>query len=198
MKDKIGSVVRALNAVKLEYLGILLDLTIKLGGKDAAFWYGRLVAVSKEVVESASTILNIITIFPNLSLQERITLGKYDWVNPDINDNRFPYNESTVGEWEYDLYHPNRQISSEDAKKEAEVDGWQVAEVEHLLAFGQAFPEEQRKYPIIALGSVCEVSGVRHVLGLWTDGSRRGLYLDWWRGDWRSSYRFLRVRKTKN
>lgn len=74
MKDKIGSVVRALIAVPYEYLGILLDLAIKLGGKDGAFWYQRLVTVSKEVVESTGDMFNASEYFTTRS-------GLYVWVD---------------------------------------------------------------------------------------------------------------------
>lgn len=195
MKDKIGNVVRALVAVPQEYLGILLDLAIKLGGKDGSFWYQRLVAVSKVMMESAGEVFNTIIVASGLALTERISLGSYDWVNGDINEKRFPHDATTIGEWEWKLVHLNRDISSDDAKLAVEVDGFTCAKVEHLLAFGEAFPEEQRKYPIVALGSVCEVHGARRVLALWRDDSKRSLDLHWWDGDWCSGYRFLVVRK---
>jgi hypothetical protein len=141
---------------------------------------------------------NIITVLSGLKLTERIARGKYGSVNSDINEKRFPHDVTTVGEWEFKLAHPNRSISSEDAKKESEAGGWSSAKAEHLFAFGEAFPEEQRKYPIVALGSVCEVRGSRRVLALWDDGGKRGLGLSWWCGGWRPFCRFLVVRKVQS
>ena len=138
-----------------------------------------------------------ITVLQNITTLERIAIGKHEWKNPEITNKRFPHDPMTVGEWEYDLYHPNRIISSDDAKSGAEVDGWLVAKAENLLALGQAFPEEQRKFPIIALGSVCEGDGSRRVLGLWSSASERSVNLYYWRGGWDPDYRFLRVRRVK-
>ncbi len=146
----------------------------------------------------AQAVRNTITVVSDLVLQQRIANGKYGWINSNINEKRFPHDVTTVGEWEYDLYHPNCDISSEDAKSRAEVDGFIVAKAEHLLSFGESFPEEQRKYPIIALGSVCEVDGGRRVLALWDGDGRRDLRLYCWSAGWDSRCRFLRVRKVQS
>lgn len=143
----------------------------------------------------AQAVRNTLTVLPYLTILERIALGAYDWKNDAITNQRFPHDVMTVGEWEYDTYHPDCSISSEDAKNGAEVDGWIVAKAEHLFAFGQAFPDVQRKFPIIALGSVCEVSSRRRVLELWGSGFRRVVNLYCWRVVWGSGCRFLRVRK---
>ncbi len=150
-----------------------------------------------ELPPFAPAVQNTITVLPNLILAERIALGKYDWKNGDITESRFPHNTATIGEWEYDLYHPNLSLSSEDAKSSAEVDGWVVAEAEHVLAFGATFPDVQRKFTVIALGSVCTVRGSRCVLVLWYVRGERYLDLGGWGGTWYSDYRFLRVRKVK-
>lgn len=167
----------------------------KMGGVEIAdaFLRGEYV-----LTKISQAIRNTITVVSNLTLEQRIALGKYGWRNSDINEKRSPHDVATIGEWEYDLYHPNRDISSEDAVVGAEVDGWIVAKAEHLLSFGESFPEEQRKYPIIALGSVCGVGDGRHVLGLWVDGSGRRLVLRCWSDDWDSRVRFLRVRKVQS
>lgn len=167
----------------------------KMGGPEIALAFLRGEYVLTKITQA---IRNTITVASDLALEQRIALGKYVWINSDINEKRFPHDTTTVGEWEYDLYYPNRDISSEDAVASAEVDGWIVAKAEHLLAYGESFPEEQRKYPIIALGSVCEVGGYRCVLGLWDVDGRRRLCLSYWSGGWGSDCRFLRVRKVQS
>lgn len=145
----------------------------------------------------AAQVQTTLTVPPHLTILERIALGVYDWKSEDITGKRFPHDAATVGEWEFDLFYPNCSISSEDAVSRAEVDGWTVAKAEHLLAFGQAFPEEQRKFPIIALGSVYSVFSGRYVLALWSDDGKRGVVLDGWGVGWGSNYRLLRVRKVE-
>lgn len=157
--------------------------------------------VSKVKPSPPSSVLgvtkNIITVPADLSLLERIALGKYDWKSREIAEHQFPHNIRTIGEWEYDLHHPNLVSSSGDAKSTAEVDGWIVAEVEHGLAFAAASPDEQRKGPIIFLGSVCKLGNSRSVIGLWGDRKGRSLHLNRWDGTWHKNCRFLRVRKVE-
>jgi hypothetical protein len=56
------------------------------------------------------------------------------------------------------------------------------------------YPEEQRKFPVVALGSVAEVRGERNVPDLYRRGAERDLNLSWLDGDWIGSCRFLAVR----
>ncbi|MEI6553201.1 MAG: hypothetical protein WCO09_01410, partial [bacterium] len=74
---------------------------------------------------------------------------------------------------------------------------WEPAKIENLLAYGAKNPEEQRKFPIVGLGSVGEVGGYRYVPCLRRYVSRRDLGLGCWDGGWRDYYRFLAVRKIK-
>ncbi len=143
------------------------------------------------------TTSNTITVLPDLTIADRLTSGNYDWKNPNITKERFPDDLATVGEWEFDLYHPNCALSADAARLGAEVDGWVVAKWEHLLAYGVAFPETQRKFPIIALGSVCRVGLIHCVLGLFFGGRGRLVNLCNRGGGFDPYYRFLRVRKVQ-
>lgn len=143
--------------------------------------------------------LIILTVDYGLTLEQMIAVGNYDWKNDDLTDKRFPIKGDGVQEFEACLIHPNRSISSEDCiqliKDTDKTNPWEPAQTEHLLAFGAKYPEEQRKFPIIALGSVGEVDGNRGVPCLDEDGSKRGLHLPWFGGGWRARCRFLAVRK---
>jgi hypothetical protein len=134
-----------------------------------------------------------------LSLQETAicvcTLPKHI----DITSECFPIVGEGKVEFEDTLFHFDRDISSEDALAEiAKADPknpWMPAKAENTLTYGAKNPEEQRKYPIVGLGSVAEVGGSSGVLFLREDGSRRRLYLGWFGHDWGSYFRFLAVRK---
>lgn len=146
----------------------------------------------------AAQVQTTLTIPPHLTILERIALGEYDWKNDGVITNEdFPHDATTVGEWEFDLFHPDCVISPEDAQLRAEVDGWTVAQAEHLLALGQAFPELQRRFSVITLGTVDGVSGRHGKLVLSCDGNGSYVDLDCWGDDWKSDCRFLRVRKVK-
>ena len=139
-----------------------------------------------------------LTVLPGLSLLERITAGRYSWTNQDVTKKRFLHDQTTIGEWEWELVGYDRNISSEAVKVALEIDGWIAAKWEHTLAFGATFPEAQRKNPIVALGSACRVSGHRFVLLLWDGDGKRRVGLTRWDGRWRPNYRFLRVRKVSS
>lgn len=131
----------------------------------------------------------------SLNLEEMIDLGKYDWKNNHIKSGNFPVKGDGKSELDTQLIHFNKHISSEDALKGLDKKGLRPATIEELLAFGAQYSEEQRKFPIVALGSSCEVYGDRYAPCLLSHGSCRNLGLDSWDGDWRESYRFLVVAK---
>ena len=141
---------------------------------------------------------NTLTVVPKLSITERVALGKYDWSSKDIKDDVFPNNAATIGKWKWKLAHINREIwSEEEAKPAVEVDGWSAAKTEHILTFGEMFPEEQRKYPIIALGSTGRSLGTPHFLVLHEHerGRYRNLYLLDSLAGFNPEFRFLVVKK---
>ncbi len=72
--------------------------------------------------------------------------------------------------------------------------GLRPATLPELLAFGAQFPDEQRKYPIVALGSAWKYfEGCNFVPALvGQDNERRlSLYFDDCFTKWNSAYRFL-------
>ena len=134
------------------------------------------------------------------SLEAMIADGHYDWKNNDITAERFPITGDGIVEFEGRYFHFNCNVSLENTIKEIEVadtaNPWSAAKIEHVLSHGKTFPEEQRKFPIIGLGSVAKVLGNRLVSYLGKGGSER--YLDLlYRFDyvWSPGYRFLAVRK---
>jgi hypothetical protein len=142
----------------------------------------------------------ILSVDYGMTMEQMITAGNYDYRNDSLNAENFPIKGEGIQYFEFELIHPNCSISSENAISEMEKDSdpanpWFAAQTEHLLAFGAAFPEIQRKFPTIALGSVAGVDGRRRVPYLRESGSGRGLDLDWFEGDWHSGCRVLRVRR---
>jgi hypothetical protein len=75
------------------------------------------------------------------------------------------------------------------------VNPWEPGRIEHLLAFGAKYPEEQRSHPILALASVALVGGVPCVACPRWDGLLRYLALPWWHRGWNRRCRFLAIRK---
>jgi hypothetical protein len=137
----------------------------------------------------------VIVIDHSLSLEAMIAAGKYDWKNDDITAERFPIEGSGTKKFSAKVFHFDRRISSEDAVAAMEKEQFAPATHIHGLAFGAAFPEEQRKYPIACLGSSARVRGSRGVVCLSGGGGGRCLDLCGWRGGWYDRWRFLAVQE---
>lgn len=172
-----------------------------LGGDDAMVYeaiksssnlrkeFAKLIVAAKN---GAKTILHITA---NLSLADRIARGEYDWANPEITEEHFPTNVPGEYDAEYKLFHFNRTISSEDAIKEMEREGYRPGTLVELLALGEAQPKLQTQFPIVALGSVWRNPYGSYLVPAlsWSDG--RGLGFLWFGSSWGAGFRFLAVRK---
>ena len=133
------------------------------------------------------------------SLEQMIAEGNYDWKNSDITAKRFPVVGNGIEQFEAKLFHFDRNTVSQDnvdaIKADDPANPWEPGKIEHLLAFGAKYPEEQRKYSVIALGSVARVGGGRDVPCLRRLGAGRDLDLFWLGYGWNGYCRFLAVRK---
>jgi len=131
------------------------------------------------------------------SLAEMIQAGKYDWVNSDITDKHFPVKGSGRVELNAELIHYGKCMCSDTIIQDLDQRGLRPATLAELLAFGEKYPDEQRKYTIVELGSVWQywVAG-RSVAYLCCGVSGRGLDLPLQcEVDWHACYRFLAFRK---
>ena len=130
------------------------------------------------------------------SVEEMVSSGNYDWKNDDINSRNFPVKGEGMVNVNLELVHLDKSVGSEEVLAYLEANGMRPATVEELLAFGATYPEIQREFPIICLGSSwVDPDGGRVVPYLSGSGSRRGLSLYWFGDDWRGRCRFLAVRK---
>lgn len=105
----------------------------------------------------------------DLSMESLMAQGNYGWKNSDINSKHFQTARKGEATLNLEVVHLNQQLASEEVIAELKKRGLRPAEIHELLFFGAQYPDEQRKYSIVALGSV-------------------------WRG-WHGSYRFLAVRE---
>ena len=123
------------------------------------------------------------------------------YVNPDCKGKWFDPIERCKGvstenrEVAFEYVHMDRDASTDEVLAEMDRRGLRPALYEELLGFAEKYPDEQRKYPIVALGSGTDVGGLRDVAYLWSDGDGRGLDLRWIGLGWRDDYRFLAARK---
>ena len=131
-----------------------------------------------------------------MSVEDAVALGRYDWANSDIASKNFSTKRTGKANLTIELPHFNRTISTEGALRELDRMGMRSAELHELLAFGEKYPDVQREFPIVALGSVWRSrDGGRHVPCLSGGGSGRSLRLRWIVSGWNDVYRFAAVRK---
>jgi hypothetical protein len=131
----------------------------------------------------------------NLAFEAMIAAGRYDWADQSITAEYFPVSQTGSAKYEAVLVHLDRDASTEEAKVEITQRGLIPASPADLFAFGAKYPDEQRKYPIVALGQSWFDLGLSFFPCLWVVG--RGRYLDMrhGRGGWRGACRFLALRK---
>ncbi|MEX1112291.1 MAG: hypothetical protein WEC84_02405 [Candidatus Andersenbacteria bacterium] len=134
----------------------------------------------------------------SITFGDRIADGKYDWINDDITEKRFPLS-LPGGPRQLAVVHFGRLVnSSQEVEQWAANNGYEVALIDDLLAVGShpEYKELQRQFPVIALGSSAVIGGRRFVPYLYGNDSERDLYLYWYDYDWFVSCRFLLFRKS--
>ncbi|MFZ2664225.1 MAG: hypothetical protein WAX66_02595, partial [Patescibacteria group bacterium] len=112
-----------------------------------------------------------LSVLHSKTIKELIKDGNYDWANNDINAENFgeDFKEDVEGTKAF-LINFKRYISSEDAISEMDKYGLRPATLKELLSFGFKYPNEQKKNPIVALGSTWQdPGGVLRVPVLWFD-----------------------------
>lgn len=181
------------NAV-LEKGGSDEDLHCLLTDKGLAKKVAEVIMASRQKVgETYKVIVDY-----GLSLSKMIELGKYDWFNDDITDKHFELQGAGQHEVELVLVHLNRNATTKEVLEHLNSLGLEPAKIEQLLAIGAAYPELQKQFPIIALGSVwVDVNGTRFCPYLDCHGGERRLGLAWSDDGihWNVACRFLAVGK---
>ena len=130
------------------------------------------------------------------TVKQAIADGNYDWINGDINDKNFGTNQIGASTEITKLFNFNRDINSEYVITEMDKAGYRPATLMELLALGAAHLELQRRFTIVALGSVWfGAHDFLYVPCLSVSDSESKLILYWFGGDWSACYGFLGVRK---
>jgi len=168
-----------------EIRGLVKDLFDKLCGESGREWLSALKLFLQK--QNPWPVVNGV-------LADMIEASHYDWVSDAVNERNFLWSELVPG-FGLKLYHFGHTVSLEDAVAAMDADGYRPGKLVDLIDYGAKNPEEQRKYRIIALGSIGHVDGHHHVacLGEWR--GKRILYPVFFADDWDGTYRFLAVLK---
>lgn len=152
------------------------------------------------VVKSIATFSALVTYVPPSLV---VLKSAFDWVDDFYATISFEPISRCHGVWtavprevSFEYVHLGRDASTDDVLAKMDRQGLRPALYGELLAFGAKYLDEQRKFPIVALGSVCRFSGGGlYVACLDGFGSGCGLRLLGVGHDWYGSCRFLAVRK---
>lgn len=181
-------------------VGQLNALVKEIGGEEKVLGILRgelLLTISSNTIAAENP--DLLSVDYSQTFEQMIADGHYDWKNDDITAKRFPLSGKGIEEMEFKEFHFDLDIESDDAKtrieQEDRTNPWMPAKIEYLLAFGKKFPDKQRQYPIVALGSVCKVRSNRGVAYLVGHDVNRDLDLRRWDDRWGRICRFLAVRK---
>jgi len=137
----------------------------------------------------------IVTVDYNLPPEKMIAECVCDYVNPNITPANFSITGEGQSNEEIFLLHFDCDMSSAAAIKEMHELGLEPARLEHALAFEKKFPDKQREFSIIFLGSHGLINGYLDVPCLRKGGSKRGLNLRDFYCYWDRYHRFAAVRK---
>ncbi len=172
----------------LEQIEAIID---KLGGLTGVRRF-----LAGEITVSASQITFSVTLDYRRSLAEMIQAGHYDWVSPEITADHFSVSGEGCHQRTIALLNFNRQLTSEQIIAKLDEEGFRPAKIEELLALGEAQPQLQKKFTIIALGSCwVDLSGEQLVPCLHGDDNSRILCLEAFARTWYADYYFAAVCK---
>lgn len=177
-------------------LGQIEAMVNKLGGMNGV--HRLLSGVAFQFVGNPTFPLNV---NPRVSLRDRIAAGHYDWWNENIlkwrREDQPVYTGESPVSVVVEYSHFNKDISTDEAEHRMTETGYRLANLEELLAHGEKNPDEQRQFPIVALGSVFvgPQHGSRCSPSLGGGVSGRKLSLDYRDDDWNADCRFAGVRK---
>jgi hypothetical protein len=132
----------------------------------------------------------------DLSVEQAIDAGNYQAVNGDINSAHFSWLRRGQAEVEIVLVRFEQRMSSPEVIRELDSEGLRAAELPEFLAFGAKYPEVQRQFSVVGLGSIWQDrKGYRNVPCLYEASEGRYLDLHWWDDGWYSYSRFAALRK---
>lgn len=130
------------------------------------------------------------------SVEDGIKAGNYDWKNDDITSEHFPSQETGTKEATVELFHYGKDMDTDEILTDLDKQGYREATLKELLALGEKYPNLQREFPIIALGSIWQLrDGYRYCSYLFRRSSKRYLHLNWIGDRWYAHCRFAAVRK---
>jgi hypothetical protein len=176
--------------------GQLNALVKKVGGLEMVLQILRgTVEITTKVVSYIVATFTV-TVDETVSVEDTVKTGKFDWSNDNITSKNFPkITDGQKSDREVTIFHFNKTVYSESVIAEMDKAGYRPANIWDLIGLAIKEPDLQRKFPIVAFGSVCGLGGDRRVPFLYEFSSECSLNLDYFGNGWGGNVRFLAVRK---
>jgi hypothetical protein len=153
------------------------------------------IVLNQTAVAKARNVFHILVNYDR-SVEDGVWAGRYDWSNSDITSGHFLSDRRGTTEADIHLIHFNKVMSAEQVLIKLDRMGFRPAGIQHALAFGEKYPDIQREFPIVFLGSVWQSPrGHRDCPCLDGSDARRELSLDWVGAGWDEDCRLAAVRK---
>lgn len=133
------------------------------------------------------------------SLQMMLMAGHYDLKFGDFPPQLFPLEGKGRVEFEARYFSFKRRMSIQSAMewipRENKVNLWSPARIEHVFSHGAVFPNEQRKFSIVGLGSIARINEKNYAPVLHGSSFERVVALGWCDNDWPAGTHFLAVHR---
>ncbi len=187
-----GEIVETLKS--LEGNGVTPDHLARLRSDKAfAKSVGAFIVNSSGEVAPAPTLEPTLTQFTYMAdldadVETLKKAGNYTYADSYVSTQNFPITKRGKQEVTATLVHFNKDMDSEAVIAWLDANGLRAGDNQELLNFGIKHPEEQRKYPIVQLGSVSSAGYVSYLNG--RDGNR-SLDCHGFRNGWHARCRFL-------
>lgn len=134
----------------------------------------------------------------DMTLEDMVAAGNYDWGNLSINSKNFRF-EQKKGKIRVRTFLVcfGKDTKYGQVIRELNKLGLRPGNLPELLAFGATYPEKQLEFPIVQFGTIWEVKKRRGRRGLYLRRGKkeRGVSAIWLEHGFLSYYRFLAVEK---
>ncbi|MDP2639014.1 MAG: hypothetical protein Q8P06_02490 [Candidatus Azambacteria bacterium] len=135
-----------------------------------------------------------VVVYYDRSIEDGVTAGKYIWSNKNITSDHFLSKESGINRIFIEVVCFERYIWTSKALGGFKEMDLRPGTLKELLALGEQFPNFQREFPIVELGSIWRDSfGFYQCAALDKFCSGRDLNLISFDGGWSDYYRFVAV-----
>lgn len=145
---------------------------------------------------SVITTTHEVVIDNDISLEEMVRAGRYDWGNLGINGKNFKFKRGK-GKVRIiiKLVCFNRLTSYREVLQWFRRHGLRPGNLPELLAFGATYPEKQLEFPIVQVGTLWRIKKRRGSRGLYLrrGNKERGLSAIWLQHGFLKYYRFIAV-----